>query len=124
YWVYDPGTGWLTDATDALGNAPGDLAHSVHYEWNDAGQCLNEKDAVGAVIEYGYFRNRRLRSITRYDPAVRAITFDYDAAGRSTAVTDPRGHQTVFLFDEAGRLYATFRDDPKNPSIRFIMDVA
>ncbi len=124
YWVYDAGTGWLTDATDALGKGPGDPTRSVHYDWNDAGQRLSEKDAVSAVTKYGYFRNKRLRSITRYDPVARAITIDYDASGTVTTVTDPLGHQTLFHLDEAGRLYETVRDDPKNPAIRFIMDAA
>jgi RHS repeat-associated protein len=124
YWVYDPGTGWLTDATDALGNGPGDRAHSIHYEWNEAGQRLTDKDAVNAVTKYEYFRNKRLRTITRYDPVVRTTTFDYDAAGTLTGLTDPLSHQTVFRLDEASRLYETFRGNPNNPAIRFIMDAA
>jgi RHS repeat-associated protein len=123
YWVYDFGSLWVTDATDALGAGPGDPAHSIHYNWNDAGQRLSDRDAVGAVTEYGYFGNKRLRSVTRYGQSVRTLTFAYDAAGALTGITDPRGHQTVFLVDEAGRLYESFRDLPANPSLRSVFDL-
>ena len=124
YWAYDTGTTWLIDQTDALGIGPGDAAHSIHYDWNDAGQCIRQKDAIGAIREYTYFSNKRLRTITGYDPAARQILFAYNVSGALTKMTDARSHATNFLYDEAGRLYETFRNTPGNPAIRFLRDVA
>lgn len=124
FWVYDPGSTWPTDATDALGNGPGDPAHSVHFDWNDAGQQVSEIDAVGSVTEYVYFGNKRLKTITQYDPAPQVTAFAYDCAGAVTGITDPLGRSTIFRLDEASRVYETFRGLANNPSIRFVMDFA
>jgi RHS repeat-associated protein len=123
-WVYDAGTGWLTDATDALGKGPGDPAHSTHYTWNDVGQRTQDRDPVGAITQYAYFKNNRLASVTRYCPTAQQVAFSYDASGHVTGITDARGHTTSFLYDEAGRVYQTFRDSPTNPGIKLTLDLA
>lgn len=123
-WVYDRGSGWLTDRTDALGAAPGDADHSAHYEWTPAGQRARDRDPSGATIEYAYYADKRIRAVTRHDPAPQSVRFTFDATGGVTAITDPRGHTTFFESDEAGRVYATYRDAPANPPIRLAFDPA
>jgi RHS repeat-associated protein len=124
HWVYDAGSSWLTDATDALGAAPGDPQHSIHYEWTAAGQLSRARDPAGDITDYAYYANKRIRSITRYDPTARTTSFTFDAPGGLAQITDPRGHTTYFSSDEAGRVYTTYRDAPGNPSIALRFDLA
>jgi RHS repeat-associated protein len=124
YWVYDHGSGWLTDATDALGAAPGDPRHSIHYEWSAAGQLSRARDPGGDITDFAYFANKRIWSITRYDPAAQTTSFAFDASGGLAQITDPRGHTTYFRSDEAGRVYTTYRDAPGNASIALHFDLA
>jgi RHS repeat-associated protein len=104
HWLYDPSTGWLVTATDALG-APGDPTHSIQYEWNDSGQRVRVTDAVGARTEYAYYPSKRLRSVTQYDPAARVTSFNFDAVGNLTGLTDPARNTIVIRYDEANRVY-------------------
>jgi RHS repeat-associated protein len=121
HWLYDPSTGWLVMATDALG-AAGDPAHSIKYEWNDAGQRTRDTDAVGAKTEYAYYPSKRLRSVTQYDPAQRVTSFTFDAVGNLTVLTDPAGNTVVIRYDEANRAYETAQDG--GPPISFKRDLA
>lgn len=123
-WVYDPGTDWLQAATDALGAAPGDPAHSVRYTSNDAGQRLQEVDAAGAVTDYAYYASKRLRAMRRYEPAARETVFTYTPSGNVSSFTDPAGNQLLFRYDEAARLYEIASGNPAIPSIQFTMDAA
>jgi RHS repeat-associated protein len=123
-WLYDPGTKWLTDNTDALGKAPGDTAHSIHYDRNDAGQITRRTDATKDVTDCAYFGNKRLRSVTRYEPAQRRTALTYEANGTLTSITDASGHVTRLFYDEPARLYETFRDAPGSPTSIFVRDAA
>jgi YD repeat-containing protein len=66
---------WMIYSTDALGAAAGDPAHSMHYEWTDAGQRSRETDPLGATFEYSYYANKRLRTVTQREPLPRTLTF-------------------------------------------------
>ena len=122
--VYDEASGWLTDTTDALGTGPGDPAHSLHYEWTSDGQRARDSDPAGATIEYAYYPNKRVRSLTWHDPAPQTTSFAFDASGGLTEITDPRGHTAFFMIDEARRVYSTYRDSPANPATRVRFDAA
>jgi RHS repeat-associated protein len=124
FWVYDNASGWLTHATDARGAAPGDPAHSVQYEWTAAGQRSRDRDPTGATIDYRYYANKRLRSLTCHDPAPQTTTLAYHAAGEIMEITDARGATTFFAADEAGRIYEARRGPPANPAIRLRYDLA
>jgi RHS repeat-associated protein len=123
-WVYDSASLWMTDFTDALGAAPGDPAHSIHYEFTAAGQRSRETDPIGTTLEYAYAANKRLKSVTQRDPAPRTLAFVFNACGALTEIHDPAGHATYFGIDEAGRVYATYRDSAANPSIKTRFDAA
>src|SRR5207249_1277044 len=101
-----------------------DPAHSTHYAWSDAGRRIRDTDPTGAITEYMYFANGRLRSVTRYDPSARTISFDYEASGSVSRISDPRGHSAIIMYDEAGRVYEALRDAVGNPTIRFVRDAA
>ncbi len=123
YWIFDAWTGWLTATTDGLGIAPGDPAHTVQYQWNDSGLLVRSIDPIGDRTDYAYFRNKRLRSITQYDPAARPMLFEYEATGILISITDPLGRTTLLSYDEAGRLFEIVRNAPGRPSIFCIRDV-
>jgi RHS repeat-associated protein len=122
HWLYDPSTGWLITATDALG-AAGDPAHSVKLEWNEAGQRSRDTDAVGAKTEYAYYPSKRLRSVTRYDPAARTTSFAFDAVGNLVELTDPAGNTVLVYYDESNRVYEVAQGGGGVP-IRFTHDLA
>jgi RHS repeat-associated protein len=122
HWLYDPSTGWLVTATDALG-AAGDPAHSIQYEWNDAGQRVRDTDAVGAKTEYAYYSSTRLRSITQYDPTARITSFTFDGVGNLTGLTDPAGNTGIIRYDEANRAYEIAQSGG-SPPIQFTRDLA
>jgi YD repeat-containing protein len=121
HWLYDPSTGWLVTATDALG-AAGDPAHSVKFEWNEAGQRIRDTDAVGAKTEYAYYPSKRLRSVTQYDPAARTTSFAFDAVGNLVELTDPASHTLLVRYDEANRIYELTQSGAV--PIRFKCDLA
>jgi len=121
HWLYDPSTGWLTTATDALGPA-GDPAHSIRYEWNDAGQRVRDTDAVGAKTEYAYSAGKRLRAVTQHDSAARTTSFSFDVVGNLVELTDPAGNAFHVRYDEAGRVYELAQ--ALGPPVRFSRDLA
>ncbi|BCW78893.1 RHS repeat-associated core domain-containing protein [Arthrobacter sp. NicSoilC5] len=123
-WSYDRGTQWLTATMDARGAAPEDPAHSVSYNYDDAGRCVSVVDPMGNRIEYAYFANRRVRSIARTAPVAEKTSFAYAAAGELTEITDTQGNTTFLRLDEAGRYYETYRHDSNHPSIRMRFDHA
>ena len=122
HWLYDPSTGWLITTTDALG-AAGDPAHSLKFEWNDAGQRVRDTDAVGAKTEYAYHPSKRLRSVTQYDPDARTMSFAFDAIGNLVELTDPAGNTVLMHYDEANRVYELVQSGGAVP-IRFTRDLA
>lgn len=123
-WSYDAGSSWMTAITDARASGPGDPAHSVRFEYTEAGQRRRETDPAGAITEYEYTAAKRLKIVTQYDTQPRIRRFGYDACGALTQLVDAAGHTTFLRIDEAGRVYATFRDDAANPSIRARFDAA
>jgi len=124
YSQYDPGTGLLSGITDALGAAPNDPQHTTLFTWDDAGQLLGIADPAGDKVAYAVFGNKRLKSITYFDPAPRTTYLAYDAEGSLITLTDAANNTTSFVYDEAGRPFQTFRNAAGNPAITATMDAA
>jgi YD repeat-containing protein len=76
---------WLQDVTDALGNSPGDPAHSTSYTYNLRGQVLTITHPPDPVTRY-------------------AITNQYNTDGTLKNVTDELGHLTEYTYDDYKRL--------------------
>jgi RHS repeat-associated protein len=86
---------------------PDGTSTSVTYNWR--GQPVTQTDQNGYVTFNAYDLAGQLTSTTTaYQLADAATTnFSYDAAGRRTTTTDPKGNATESIYDSAGRLAAT-----------------
>jgi len=98
YFAYDS-AGNLDTVTDGANRV-------TKYAYNGAG--LKESETVGfgtpkaATTHYDYDAAGRLWAVT--DPADNTTYFGYDAAGRQTWMTDTFGYSVEKTYDDAGRL--------------------
>ncbi len=81
---------------------------TVTFTYNARGQILTRTDETGIVDFFVYDSGTEvLLSWTRdYGMGLLNLVtaFDYDSVGNRTLVTDPRGNDTTFLFDDERRL--------------------
>ncbi|WP_443216412.1 RHS repeat-associated core domain-containing protein [Pseudomonas sp. GM49] len=92
-----------------------------HKAYDDKGHLIAEQDALGAVTEYHYDEVGRLIALLATDAAPRSCeyrhgllhtctqgqatrTFQRNAQGDITAITDPDGQITRYIYDPQGRL--------------------
>lgn len=127
-------TGHLTENTyDANGNRETETvaygtaqAATTTWSYNTSGQVLSQLEPTGALTEYTYTAAGFLETVTEPpdalpapgEPAERAVwTYEYDAAGRRTAMVDPRDQltlaerRTTFDWDDRNRLICTTYPD-------------
>ena len=129
-YVYDTTTGELLQTVVDAGGL--NLTGSLSYD--TAGNVVAQTDPRGNTTTYTYDKRRQLLATTPADPAAARTTslydddgfliavtrldpatggealttsFDYDAAGRRTHVTDPEGNTTVKGYDDLGRPFQT-----------------
>jgi RHS repeat-associated protein len=142
--VEDPSGGALRLAYDAIGNVVAVHAPSgkaVRYESDRLGRLVGtgspdgserrfEYDRAGNVvaakqgndaIRYGYDGLNRLVSV-EHVRLKKTIRYEYDGAGRRTAMFDPAGGVTRYRYDAAGRLVEL--TPPDRASLRFTHDAA
>jgi len=108
-YTYDQ-YGQMTSMNNALGN-------STSFTYDNLGRLEDTTDALGRVTHNEYDPAGRLVKVTRnYDPARLqnaenlyniVTTYQYDAVGNQTAVTDTYGNTTQYVYDNAGRLVTT-----------------
>ena len=103
-YTYTP-EGWL-DTIKAHDNRV-----VINYDYNDAGQIIQETDARGVRNEYTYDAKGRLyqkklgTASVAGNSAVNAIyTYEYDSADHLTRVNGPNGWFVKYTFDNFGRL--------------------
>ncbi|MFJ8628409.1 DUF6531 domain-containing protein [Kitasatospora sp. NPDC093550] len=114
--AYDPATGLLTARTDANNHATG-------YGYDTTGRTTTVTDPLGRTVTFGYdadgnrttVTNARGQTITStvngagqitavaYSEGTPGATYDYDATGHITGVTDATGSRTL-KYDQADRL--------------------
>ena len=80
---------------------------TTEYTWNRL-DIARIKDRSGKITEYRYNAARKLESVK---DALRTISFGYDAAGRSTSLTDGRGKVTRWQRDIQGRVIGKYTAD-------------
>jgi len=116
YFAYDS-AGNLDTVTDGANRV-------TKYVYNGAG--LKESETVGfgtpkaATTYYDYDAAGRLLAVT--DPEDNTTYFGYDAAGRETSMTDPFGYTVWKTYDDAGRL--TSLTNRRNQQIVYGHDAA
>src|SRR5262249_36303612 len=102
--VDDPASNVLqTAVTDQRGN-------TTTYRFNVQGQITDVTDADGQVTVFGYDpQTGRLLSRAGSaicaacgDPAAGGVTYQYDAQGRLTKVTDALNHPTTYTYPAVG----------------------
>lgn len=119
--AYDPDSCNPTIATDPLGR-------QVTREYDAAGNLVRLVDAEGRVHRWAYDVMNRVEKIidaSNSDPSPQCGTtgvtcIDYDAAGNVIQVTDPRGGQIGFVYDERNRVVS--RTDANGAIAQFEYD--
>ena len=109
---YDP-QGSLTGetaplvVTGTLSGAP----QTIHHAWsyNAFGQPIQSTDPEGRVDRFEYYaagpqRGYLHRAIIDQPGLALTTTYEYDALGRATRVTDPKGQATTLALDSAGNV--------------------
>ncbi len=95
---YDADTRRLLAVTDAAG-----FTHSATY--NDRAEPLSRTDEAGRLTTYTYDALGNEISFSRGSGSEASTwQWEYEARGLTTALIDPMGNRTDFLFDGVGRL--------------------
>ncbi|MBE3013439.1 DNRLRE domain-containing protein [Microbispora sp. NEAU-D428] len=98
-------------AVERGGGAPANQRPVIRYGYNTAGEQTDVLDPEGRASSIGYDRagQRTSQTSPSYTPpggsAITPVTaYGYDAAGRLTTITDPRGNVTTNTYDVLDRL--------------------
>ena len=91
----------------------------IAYEYNADSRVAVEIDPLGRETSYTYGSRGQVTSITRPDhdgdTNLTVTDFDFDDAGRQTAVTDPLGRITTSVYNTLGWLTESILPDPDGP---------
>ncbi|GAA3098348.1 hypothetical protein GCM10017600_73480 [Streptosporangium carneum] len=95
---------------------------TTKYGYNTADLPTHTVDAEGRTVTAAFDKAGRLTSLTSpsYTPSggtalTPAVGFAYDAAGRTTQTTDPRGYVTTTQYDALGRPVKVTDPGPSGP---------
>jgi RHS repeat-associated protein len=131
----------IVGANDLSSSESDDLVTTFTYTTSSdgvpAGLILTETDGRGHITRYAYLQTAgvnhgRLLSVTlAYGTADAATTsYEYDAAGNLSAVVDPLGQRTAYVYDALNRLVKVIEADPdglgplKSPVTTYVYDAA
>ncbi|WP_345033016.1 polymorphic toxin-type HINT domain-containing protein [Kutzneria kofuensis] len=116
-------------AAESKGGAPATVRPTARLGLDTFGEPVEAKDPVGDISKVGYDADgRTVEQIepTYTPPGGAAITATtrttYDAVGRVSSTTDPRGNTTTYSYDQLGRLVQ--RHDPGDRTSVFQYDRA
>ncbi|WP_369192645.1 RHS repeat-associated core domain-containing protein [Streptomyces sp. R08] len=126
---------WSYDSSNLVTSYTDGNAKSSSYAYDSSHHLVTSTDPMGKVTSYTYTSNGQLETVTDprnkvtrygYDSESNPVTVEYpdhtvetkkfDAAGRMTSTTDPRGNlpgaspddfTTTYGYDDAGRLTTT-----------------
>lgn len=93
-------------ATGNLESVVDPLGIELRYEYDKESRQTRSIDPLGRSVSYAYDPAGRLVRVSVEDErgeVVNAATAEYDAAGNSTAITDPNGNTTTFEYDDLSR---------------------
>lgn len=122
--IADPAGNRVTYAYDNLGRlsesrAPDDVSS---FQYDPAGRLIRASDSDSSV-EYSYDAVSNITTeVTHYPltgPA-RTVSYEYDASGNRTRLTDPTGQSLTYTYDEASRLASL--DTHNNAILGFAYD--
>ena len=98
YYTYD-------EAGLNLSSAKRENGYTVYMDYDNRGNIIMTKDAVGAITRYEYdLMNRRIKTI---NPDGGEVSYTYDVYGNISSVIDPMGYRTTYAYDTGGRLSST-----------------
>ncbi|MBE7457336.1 MAG: RHS repeat-associated core domain-containing protein [Planctomycetia bacterium] len=92
-----------------------DFIRTYVYHWYDGGHRLTDTANYGTNNNDGWKDNSSAPSYGASAPSrsdtVLVTTYTYDTAGRRSKVTDPRGLETAYTFDDLGRVTSMDEND-------------
>ncbi|NIA53524.1 RHS repeat protein [Massilia sp. TW-1] len=92
----------------------GNNGQAITYQYDAAGNALQQSDAAGHVTSFTYDELNRKRTQTNADGGV--ITYGYDAAGFLSSVKDPRGLTTTYSHNGFGEITGMTSPDTSTTS--------
>jgi RHS repeat-associated protein len=78
------------------------LGRTTQYSYDDLGRLVSQTDPMGRAVQYGYYENGRLKTLT--DAMGRTTSWTRDIEGRVTRKSLPDGAATYFDYDSSSRL--------------------
>ncbi|MBU1087978.1 MAG: hypothetical protein KKD05_10760 [Candidatus Omnitrophica bacterium] len=99
---------------------------AVGFTYSQYGEVDTVTDSLGIITKYEYFPTTGYlyRVIKNYGDMSNIVqtSFTYDVLGNVTSIIDPRGHSTVFYYDELNNLTRTVAPSPFNYETLFEYD--
>lgn len=78
------------------------LGRTTQYSYDDLGRLVTQTDPMGRAVQYGYYENGRLKTLT--DAMGRTTSWTRDIEGRVTRKALPDGSATRYDYDSSSRL--------------------
>jgi len=106
-YTYDGTTGQLLTIVqpDPITGDGDSTRPTTTFTWNSLGQRLTKTDPTGIVLRYTYDAENYLDTVTNaYGTLNLTTSFDYDAAGNITSLTDPRSKVYTATWDHMRRI--------------------
>lgn len=92
---------------------------AARHEYDSEGRLVKTVDALGRTVQMNYDVHGRVTGST---DAAGSVGLAYDAGGRVSEVTDPRGLKTRYQYDGFGQLWR--QDSPDTGVTQFTYDAA
>jgi len=99
---------------------------TITMTYNARGQMLTREDETGIVTAYTYDSTTEVMETKVEDYGMSRLNletvFDYDSVGNIISVTDPRGNETTFEFDDCRRLTLVTSPTPFGYDTKYTYD--
>ncbi|MCA9803289.1 MAG: hypothetical protein KC777_15065 [Cyanobacteria bacterium HKST-UBA02] len=99
---------------------------TVTMTYNARGQMLTREDETGIVTAFTYDSTTEVLETVVVDYGMGQLnlttTYDYDSVGNVISVTDPRGNETTYEFDDLRRLTLVTSPSPFGYNTKFTYD--
>ncbi|MHB1056510.1 MAG: DUF4329 domain-containing protein [Rhodanobacter sp.] len=111
--------GYVLDSVDVRGLPAPVVSTSMTIDYDELGRVIARRDSAGSVkASYEYDANGNVTKVT--DGANNVTTMTYDALDQMDTSTDAAGHATAYQHDIAGRLIKV--TDPRGHATGYLYD--